>query len=325
MSKPILPPQLVLLIGILAAATAAIFIRQAQQVAPSLVIAAWRLGLATLLLAPFALTRRRAELKGLDRRQGGLAILSGIFLALHFATWITSLAYTSVASSVVFVSTTPLWVALLSPLFLKEKVGGKVWLGMGLAFLGGVTVAFSDICSLQAGSLTCPPVGEFFQGRAFIGDLLALCGAWMAAGYLVIGRRLRASTSLLGYVFIVYGMAAVALVVAVFVSGTPLTGYPPETFAWFLLLALIPQLLGHSSFNYALGYLSAAYVSISLLGEPIASTLLAYFLLGEAPGAIKLIGAILILCGIYLASLAERVSVAPASQPDLNLDEPETG
>jgi drug/metabolite transporter (DMT)-like permease len=185
---------------------------------------------------------------------------------------------------------------------------------MAFALAGAVVVGLSDACAWDGNRLACPPVGEFVQGKAFVGDLLALTGAIMAAGYLLIGRSLRARVSLMSYVFIVYGMAAIVLVALMLGAGQPAFGYPPEAYFWFLMLALVPQLLGHSSFNLALGYLSAAYVSISLLGEPIASTILAYVLLGESPTAIKIFGGLAILAGIYIASLSETKTVENAGQ-----------
>ena len=303
--RPFAPPLLVLALGVLAASAASIFIRFGQEYAPSLVIAAWRLTLATALLAPLALTRRRGELRWLTRNELGLMLLSGFFLALHFAAWITSLAYTTVASSVVLVDTVPLWVALLAPLTLGERISRPVKIGMWLAFAGGVLVALSDACTWSGSGLACPPLGEFVQGRAFIGDLLALAGALAGAVYLMIGRRARAHLSLLAYIFVVYGAAAVALIFFMVAAGQPALGYPPAAYLWFLALAIFPQLLGHTSYNWALGYLPAAYVSITLLGEPIGSTLLAMIFLGEVPSGLKVLGGAVILAGIYLASRAE--------------------
>jgi drug/metabolite transporter (DMT)-like permease len=296
---------LVLALGVLAVSTSSIFIRYAQEYAPSLVIAAWRLTLATVILAPLALTRRRDELRSLTRAQAGLMLFSGFFLALHFASWITSLAYTTVASSVVFVDTVPLWVALFSPLALGERVSRPVKTGMWLAFAGGVLVALSDACAWNGSRLVCPPLGEFVRGRAFIGDLLALGGAIAAAVYLILGRKARANLSLLAYIFVVYGAAAVVLVFFMLAAGQPALGYPPAAYGWFLVLAVVPQLLGHSSYNWALGYLPAAFVSITLLGEPIGSTLLAIVFLGEIPSGLKIFGGAIILAGIYLASRRE--------------------
>lgn len=309
-SRPPVSPWLVIALGILTISTGSIFARYAQEYAPSLVIAAYRLGIATLVLAPTAALTRRAELATLTPRELLLAALSGLFLALHFATWITSLEYTTVASSVVLVTTTPLWVALLAPITLKEPLTRPVLAGMVLALIGGVTVSLSDSCAWSAGRLACPPLSDFIRGQAFLGDLLALAGALMAAAYVIIGRRLRRRLSLVSYIFVVYAAAAVVLAAIMLAAGQSPLGFPPQAYLWFALLALVPQLLGHSSFNWALGYLPAAFVSITLLGEPLGSTLLAYLLLDETPSTLKVIGAILILAGILLASRSSADSRA---------------
>ncbi|MDI6696951.1 MAG: DMT family transporter [Anaerolineales bacterium] len=302
--RPPVPPLLVLTLGVMAVSTASIFIRYAQEDAPSLVIAAWRLTLATLLLAPLTvgIPGRRAELAQLTRRELGLGLLSGLFLAAHFATWISSLAYTTVASSVVFVDTAPLWVGLLAPLALGERISRPVKIGMALAVGGGIVVGVSDACVWGESRLICPPLSDFFGGQAFFGDLLALVGAITAATYLVIGRRVRERVSLITYIFVVYGAAALALIAMMLLAGQSAFGYPPIAYGWFLALAVFPQLLGHSSYNWALAYLPAAYVSLALLGEPIGSTLLAVIFLGEIPSLLKISGAALILAGIYVAS-----------------------
>jgi len=290
--------------GILAVSTASIFIRYAQVYTPSLVIAALRLTFASLIIAPVALTKHRPELTSLDHRDLLLGLLAGLFLALHFATWISSLEYTSIASSVVLVSTTPLWVALLSPLVLKEPITRPVILGMVLALLGGMVIALSDICQ-WTGGFSCSSINTFFKGQAMWGNFLALVGAWMAAGYLLIGRRLRAKFSLVPYIFIVYGMAAIILIIIMFVAGQTPFGYPAQAYFWILLLAIIPQLIGHTTFNWTLRFLPASLVSITLLGEPIGSTILAFVILKEVPSISELIGAVFILVGIYIASRIE--------------------
>jgi drug/metabolite transporter (DMT)-like permease len=303
--QPSLPPILVILLGFLAISTASIFIRYAQEYAPSLVIAAYRLFLATFLLAPFTLIKHRSELLTLTKHEGFMAILSGLFLAIHFATWITSLAYTSVASSVVLVSTSPLWVALLSPLVVKESISRPVLIGLFLALTGSIIVGISDACTFANDRIICASISDLMQGDALLGNVLALVGAWGAAGYLLIGRRLRAKMGLASYIFLVYGVAAVFLMVTMFLVGHMPWGYPKQAYIWLLLLALVPQLIGHSSFNWALRYLSAAFVSITLLSEPVGSTILAYILLDEKPTIIMIIGAILILCGIYAATQSD--------------------
>lgn len=297
----------VLLIAILAVSTASIFIRFAQREAPSLVIAALRLTIASLVLMPVALTRYRHELRSLTRTDVFLGLLSGIFLGIHFATWISSLEYTSVASSVVLVSTGPLWVSLLSPLLLKESLTRRILTGMLLAMLGGTIVGLGDACQLE-GRLLCPGFSEFILGDAIFGNFLALVGAWAVAGYLMIGRRLRAGMSLIPYIFVVYGSAAVSLLIAMFLARESPLGYSPIVYVWILLLALVPQLIGHTTYNWALRYLPAALVSISTLAEPAGSAVLAYFILHESPTRLTLLGSVLILAGIYFASGTKRAS-----------------
>jgi drug/metabolite transporter (DMT)-like permease len=304
--QPRVPPLLVISFGILAVSTASIFIRYAQIYAPSLVIAAYRLAIATVILAPVAYFRHRSELRLRKRWEIVLALLSGLCLALHFAAWITSLEYTTVTSSVVLVATTPLWVALLSPITLKEPLTRLIWIGMVLVVLGSIVVGLSDTCTLIAGKIACPTFRDLVTGEAFLGDLLALIGAWMAAGYVLIGRRLRTQISLVPYIFLVYGVAAGFLIIIMLLVGYSPWGYPPQLYFWVMLLAIVPQLLGHSTFNWALGFLPAAYVAITLMGEPIGSTVLAYIILKETPTVVKMFGAILILAGIYVASRSEK-------------------
>jgi drug/metabolite transporter (DMT)-like permease len=291
--------------GILAVSVASILIRFTQDQVSSIVIAAYRLGISTAVLVPLAAIRHRAALRGLSRRDLGLGLLSGFFLAVHFATWITSLEFTSVASSVVLVTTTPLWVALLSPLTVKETISKLVALGLLVALAGTVVIGLGDVCVVEQG-LVCPPISAFIAGEAFIGDALALAGALAAAGYVLIGRSLRTKLALVPYVTLVYGAAAVILVGMAVASGEALAGFSLNIYLMLLLLALVPQLLGHSTFNWALGFLPAAYVAVTLLGEPIGSTILAYLILGEVPGKITLFGAILVFGGILIASQTEK-------------------
>ena len=298
-SRLLLPLGLVT--AILAVSTSSIFIRFAQAEAPSLVIAALRLTFATVLLAPAALTRHRDEIKNLTRREITLGVISGLFLTAHFATWISSLEYTSVASSAVFVATGPLWVALLSPMLLNERLTRAAIVGLTLALIGGAVVGLSDACSIHNG-IQCPQLGQILQGRAMWGNFLALAGAWAVTGYLIIGRKLRTGVSLTTYIFIVYGVAALGLIFVMLAAGQTPFGYPLRTYGWILLLAVVPQLIGHSTLNWALAYLPAAFVAVTILGEPIGSAILAFFILQETPSALMIAGGILILIGIYFAS-----------------------
>ncbi len=291
-------------IAILAVSTASVFIRFAQEEAPSLVIAASRLLLASIFLAPSALLRHREELQKLSRKELLLGLLSGIFLAIHFATWITSLEYTSVTNSVVLVSTSPLWVALFAPFFLREKLTKTVIFGMILTLLGGTIIAFSDSCSWDAG-IRCASLSGFGQAEAFKGNFLALAGAWAVAGYLLIGRKLRAKMTLIPYIFLVYGMAAIVMLIILFIAGETLLGYSPITYLWLLLIAIFPQLIGHSTYNWALRYLPVALVAVATLGEPIGSSILAFVILKEIPTFLQIVGGVLILAGIYVTSKRE--------------------
>jgi drug/metabolite transporter (DMT)-like permease len=297
MSKPTVRPYLGLAIGIVAVSFASIFIRLAE--APSLVIAASRLTIASLILAPAALIRAREELRALTKGDLGLALLSGLFLGLHFATWISSLEYTSVASSVVFVSTSPIFVGLASHFLLKEKVSSQMFLGIVVSVLGGMIIGY----------------GDFALGtRELFGDFLALAGAVAVSGYWLVGRRLRRQLSLLSYIFLAYATAAAFLVIICLVTGHSFSGYRQRTYLMFILLAIVPQIIGHSSYNWALKYLSATFVGVGTLGEPIGSTILAYLILSEVPTLAKIGGGALILIGIYISSRAKSVAEPEESE-----------
>jgi drug/metabolite transporter (DMT)-like permease len=308
--KPVVPPMLGLGFAILAVSTSSIFIRFAQSEAPSLAIAAWRLVFASLILVPLAWIRQKDEMRGLSRKTLALLALSGVFLCFHFAAWISSLAYTSVASSVVLVNTSPLWVALLSPLVLRERLDRAVWLGLIVAILGSVIVAGGDACRVSLAGVNCSGFSDFLKGQVLWGNFLALVGAWCVAGYLLIGRWVRPNLSLLSYTAIVYGVAALGLLGLALVSGAQMSGFSAPVYLWFLLLALVPQLLGHSTYNWALRYLPAAYVSIGSLGEPIGSSLLAILFLNETPTILEIVGGVFILLGIYWAA---QVKPSPSS------------
>ncbi len=290
--------------------TASIFIRFAQTEASSLVIAASRLVIATLILGPLAFMRHRDAIGSLSRRDFFKALLSGTFLAFHFAAWISSLQYTTVASSVVLVTTTPLWVALLSPLVLREPIRKMVIFGLILSVTGGVIVGLGNACDVAGGKLVCDPL--VFTSRIMLGNGLALFGAWMAAGYMLIGRQIRKKLNTVPYTALVYGVAALILVVVVLLRGDPFWTYSEEIYLWLLALGIFPQLLGHSLFNWSLKYISAAYVSLTLLGEPIGTIILAFFFLKESPTLLEGVGALLILIGILVGSLGRKTRSSAA-------------
>lgn len=307
-SPPRFPPQIGLGLGLLGISAASILIRFAQKDGvASLAIAAYRLAIASLLLLPLALSRHRADLRALTRRHWLLAFLAGVFLGLHFGLWINSLAFTTVASSVVLTSTTPIFVALISAVAWREKLPRPLSVGMVAAMAGGVVVGLSDAC----GPRGCPPLREFLQGQAFLGDALALASAVALAGYYSLGRSLRASMSLVPYSLLTYGAAAIVLSLVGLAVRVPVVGFAPRAYLWLVLLALVPQLVGYTALNWALKYLPATYVAVTVLGEPIGATLLAMVLLGEVPTLLKLFGSALILAGIVVASRRATQS-APA-------------
>ena len=277
--------SIVLLVGIIAVSASSVLIRNAQTAAPSLVIAAYRMTIASLVVVPVALWRYQNELRKLRATEWLLAAASGAFLALHFAAWVTSLEYTSVTSSVVLDATSPMWVAIGSWLLLRERLTRPVIFGLIVAVAGSLVIGLGDMT-------------QGASSASLLGNSLALLGALMVTGYWLIGRRVRGSLSLVPYVAIVYSMAAVVLLIMVAGAPQPVTGYDTTTYVWLVLLALVPQLVGHSSFNWALARLPAVFVAIATLGEPIGATVFAYFLLSESPTTIRMFGAALVLAGI---------------------------
>ena len=274
-------------LGVVSISVASILIRLAE--APALSIAAYRVGLATIFVAPYFVFRYNPSKDQWSLQTLRFTLLSGTFLALHFVFWIHSLKLTSVASSVTLVSTTPLFAAVFSYFWLHEKANRKIIWGILLTLIGSVFIAGTDFS---------------FSSQALVGDLLAILGALMATGYLLAGRLVRRSLGLTAYIFSVYGVAALILLICCYLTATPLRGFSAETYLVLLLLAVIPQLIGHSTFNWALKFLSATVVAVLILGEPIGATLLAFLLLGETVTGFKAIGLLILGTGILMCSFA---------------------
>ncbi|MEQ8674402.1 MAG: DMT family transporter [Aggregatilineales bacterium] len=293
------PPRayLVLVIGILAVALAAILIRLAQAEAmPSLLIAAGRLILAALILTPATLRNPMfmKQIRALTRFEGLLIGISGLFLAMHFASWVTSLEYTTVLISVVLVTTSSIWVALMEVFLLRGRLANSVIVGLVIVLIGSIVIGSGS--GIANGS----------SGDQLYGGLLAAFGALTVAVYMIIGKRLRPKLSLIPYIWMVYGTAAIILSIALLVTATPITGFSTEGYLWLVALALIPQLVGHSSLNYALGYLPATFVSIATQAEPIGSAIIAYFVFTEIPDIWQIIGSVVILGGVIFASVGQN-------------------
>ena len=295
-------PYLVLVVGIFTVSVGSILARLAQsEGVPSLVIAAYRTLVAALILLPFMLTRHQDEVRALKLADWRLALLSGVALAIHFATWITSLSFTSVAASTVLVSTSPLWVALAAPFFLSEPFTRWLKIGMTLALVGTVIISVSTMVVVENGRLLLNTTDLATGQQPLLGNTLALIGGLAAAVYLLIGRKLRPSLSLTSYATLVYGTAAICLVLMVWLTGSSLLGYSPQVYLLFLALGIVPQLLGHSSFNYALGYLPAAYVGVTIFSEPITASILALIVFGERPGPMVVLGSVFVLVGVLVS------------------------
>jgi drug/metabolite transporter (DMT)-like permease len=275
-------------VGVVAVSSGAILVRLAAGASP-LAAAAWRLVLASAILVPIALAR--GTLRTLKRRDLALGALSGAALAVHFVLWISSLGLTSVASSVLFVSTHPIFISLGSALFLGERINRSLAIGIAVALAGGALIGFGD---LHLGAWT--------------GDLLALGGGLFAAVYFLIGRRLRPHVSLVDYTAITYGTAAVLTLAACLVFRVRLVGFAPPTYLWLALLAIGPQLIGHSTFNWALRHLPATKVSVLILGEPLSAAFLAYLVFGETLTWLSALGAAILLAGITISLRGKEVT-----------------
>jgi len=275
---------LIITVGVISVSFAAIFIRLAD--ASPLIIASYRLLIASLVLWPLTLKYSGNELRHLTFRDVGLALISGVFLALHFGMWITSLSYTSVATSVILVTSSPLFVAIASYVFFKEKISWKIIVGIITCFIGTAFICY----------------GNWNIGTdSFLGGILALMGALAVSGHLLIGRKLRQTMSILVYGSVTCSSAGLLLLFASLIWGYPLSGYTGNTYLMMILLALVPQLLGHLSLNWALRFVSATLVTIAVLGEPVGANILAFLILGETPKLFEILGSIFILAGIYTA------------------------
>jgi len=272
----------ILFVGVVSVSFAAIFIRLAE--APPLVIAAYRLTIASLILLPISSKKSMQSLKKLSQHDMFLVLLASVFIALHFGLWITSLSYTSIASSVILVTCHPAFVAVISYFLWGERLNKLTISGIVVALIGIVLINYA---------------GFTFGSRALLGDLLALVASFAMGGYLIIGGQLRARVDILPYLTIIYTGSAIILLIATVGFGHSFTGYSPTTYLMLVLLAIVPQLIGHSSFNLAVRLIPVTFVSVAILGEPVGATILGYFILSEIPTATEIVGGILILTGIF--------------------------
>jgi len=296
-----MPATLVLALALIGISYAGPLVRLSH--AHPLAIAIWRLGFSLIIIAiALVVTGSWRQWQRLDRSRTLVALGAGAMLALHFWTWNSSIGFTTVAASVVLVNTQPAMVALLSAGWLREPPTRRQWLGIGIAMAGAFVVALPDMAS--AANATTE--------RALFGDMLAIAGAAAAACYFVAGRKLRATLDIWPYVALVYGTCFVVLIGLAAIVQAPVLRQPPRELAIFSALAVGPMLLGHTGLNWALKYLPAYVVNLTLLGEPVGATLLAAVLPGirEVPGLATLAGGALILVGISVTARAARAALA---------------
>ena len=282
---------LILIGGLLAVSVSSILIRWCD--APAMTIATYRLTLDTVLLVLLAGPGRVKAALHLPRSLFKWGFLSGLFLAIHFTSWIRSLELTSVAISVVLVTTTPFFTAVGSWLLFRKKPAGLFWLALLVSFFGLVLIVYAE-----------PQSGN----NSLVGDGLALLGAMAMSGYILCGRYLRAHLDNFSYILLAYSSAAILLLTFIQLTPFPMTGFSGTTYLLFLLIAIFPQLLGHSSFNWALKYLSAPVVLTLLLGEPVLASIMAWIFLHETLTGFQITGSLLILTGVALAIHAETLS-----------------
>jgi drug/metabolite transporter (DMT)-like permease len=273
--------KLIILLGVLGASLSAIFVRLAD--APSLVLVLYRVLFATILLTPVVLLRHRDEFIQLQRKPLLLAMLSGVFLGLHFSFYFESLRWTSIAAAVVLTDTEVFFVALAMFVVLKEKITKRGWIGIAITFIGGVLIALAD-----SGN-----------GRdALRGDLLAVSAAFCVAVYTLIGRYCRRTMSTFVYTFVVYAASSLTVMILLLIQGTPLLGYTTVNFLSGLGLAVFCTLLGHSVFSWGLKYEKASFVSVAKLMEPVFASLMGLILFAEIPALLVIIGGATIIMGI---------------------------
>lgn len=289
---------LVLATGVIAVSTAAIFIKLAissagvSGVGFSLFISASRLTIASLILLP-----AWRNLKPSQLNPGALryAIAAGICLSLHFATWTTSLSFTSIAASTTLVTTNPIWVALLSWFWFKEKLTKLTILGIGIALFGSIFIGFMDTPTVSSAS------------NPLLGNFLALVGAIIVSLYFLLGREAQSrGLGIGGYVAIAYSTGALVLLPLPLIFGSTYVGYPVAVYIYILLMAVASQVVGHTILNWSIRWISPTMVTLAILFEPVSSSFLGYLIFKEVPGKLVLLGAAILLIGVAIAVFGTR-------------------
>ncbi|HJQ69675.1 MAG TPA: DMT family transporter [Blastocatellia bacterium] len=286
--------------AVVALSFSAIFIKQLDlSGVPALIIAFYRMALATLILLPAALALKRREIRTLGRRDLLLLALGGFFLALHFGAWIASLKYLPIATAVVLVNSHPLFVVIASYFFLGERPTRRSLAGTVIGLTGMLIISGDGLKNVETG---------------LVGNTLAILGALSVVGYFIIGRNLRGRLSLLAYVTPLYAVCTLLLFVWAIAAGNPLYPYGAKEWAYFAALAVVPTILGHTVFNWAIKHVKPTVISLAFLGEPVVASVLAFIFFGQRPPAATFIGGALVLAGIYLTTSTRRASSAAKSK-----------
>jgi len=287
--QPKIHPYIPIIIGVISVSLSAIFVK--LTTADAGVIAFYRMLFSILIMSPVFLLKYTHELKMLNKRDWGFSVVAGIFLAFHFILWFESLNYTSVASSTVLVTLQPLFAFVGTYFFFKEPLSLKTILSGLIAVAGSVLISWGDFR---------------ISGSALYGDILALIACALITGYLLFGQDVRKRISLITYTFVVYSVSTVTLFLYVVLKGESFGPYPNSDWMWFILLAIIPNLLGHTLFNWSLKWVSTNVISIAILFEPVGAAILAYYILEESLIATQIIGGLIVLAGIVLFVIDDR-------------------
>lgn len=293
---------IILVAGVLAVSAAAVLIRLSIEAAGtrsvgfSLFVAATRLTIAALIFLPaWGGVFPPSSQQSIQPRAFVFAVGAGVALALHFATWITSLSFTTIAASTTIVTTNPVWVALLSWFWLRERPSNLTMIGIALALTGGIIIAFGDTSTTTTAS------------NPLLGDFLALLGSWGASCYLLLGQQAqKRGLGTSSYVAIAYTTAAVVLIPLPLFFGTGYTGYPWAVYGYIGLMAVLSQVIGHTTLNWAVQWISPTLVTLAILFEPISSSILGYFIFQEVPKNSVLFGALIVLVGVAIAVREEH-------------------
>ena len=283
MEKPKIHPYIPILIGVISISLSAIIVKLTE--AHSSVIAFYRMLFSILIMSPLFFSKYINEIKILSKKDWLFSSVAGIFLAFHFILWFESLNYTSVASSTVLVTLQPLFAFIGTYLFFKEKITIKTIASGAIAVFGSFLISWGDFK---------------VSGSALYGDILALIACALITGYLLFGQDVRKRISLITYTMVVYSISTVCLFFYVIIIGELFGPYPKMEWIWFLLLAIIPNLLGHTLFNWAVKWVSTNVISVAVLFEPIGASILAYFIFSEKLMPTQIIGGITVIVGIML-------------------------